>query len=314
MKTALVIKMLNYLASVKIATREELSRLLEVSPRSITEYRKELEDAGYSICYKNGAGGGYYLKGDNILVNPKLKESEKKALIEASSYLNGRYDFLNKEEFNIALGKVLNSSYISKDLEKPMIIDRFPLVMSDDEIKIRYDILESSLDELKKVSISYLSSKNKISKHIIHPYKLYMYNLAWYVLAFNETINDFGYFKLNRIEDIQKLKESYTISLTFNEWDYLDKFGMKNNGEYYSISLELKGPYAALVKERYYGKNQEIISIDDKTTILNVDMQNLSNIKSFILGFGSYCKVLKPQIIKDELKKELIKMKEGLEQ
>lgn len=313
MKTALVIKMLNYLASVKIATREELASLLEVSPRSITEYRKELEDAGYSICYKNGAGGGYYLKGDNILVNPKLKESEKKALIEASSYLNSRYDFLNKEEFNLALGKVLNSSYISKDLEKPMIIDRFPLIMSDDEIKIRYDILQSSLDELKKVSISYLSSKNKICKHIIHPYKLYIYNLAWYVLAFNETINDFGYFKLNRIEDIQKLKESYTISLTFNEWDYLDKFGMKNNGDYYSLSLELKGPYAALVKERYYGKNQEIISIDDKTTILNVDMQNLSNIKSFILGFGCYCKVLKPQIIKDELKKELVKMKEGLE-
>lgn len=35
-----------------------------------------------------------------------------------------------------------------------------------------------------------------------------MYNLAWYVLAFNETINDVGYFKLNRIKEIELLNEN----------------------------------------------------------------------------------------------------------
>lgn len=308
MKVAQAIKMINYLASVKKATREELANVLETNVRNITEYRKELINAGYDIGYQNGVGGGYYLDGDNILPNPRLKESEKKALLEASSYLNARYDFLNKEEFNLALGKVLNSCYVNKDIDSPMIIDRFPLVMKEDEIKYRYNIISEGLASKRKIKISYMSSKNRVSEHILHPYKIYMYNLAWFVLAFNETIRDVGYFKLNRIEKIELLNDKYTISKTFNESNYLDQYGMKNNGEYISVSIKLKAPYAALVKERIYGKNQQIISVDDNTTILKCDMQNLASIVSFVLGFGSKAEVLEPLELKEALRNELRRM------
>ena len=310
MKVAQAIKMINYLASVKKATREELANVLETNVRNITEYRKELINAGYDIGYQNGVGGGYYLDGDNILPNPRLKESEKKALLEASSYLNARYDFLNKEEFNLALGKVLNSCYVNKDIDSPMIIDRFPLVMKEDEIKYRYNIISDALASKRKIKISYMSSKNRVSEHILHPYKIYMYNLAWFVLAFNETIHDVGYFKLNRIEKIELLNDKYTISKTFNESNYLDQYGMKNNGEYISVSIKLKAPYAALVKERIYGKNQQIISVDDNTTILKCDMQNLASIVSFVLGFGSKAEVLDPLELKEALRNELKRMVE----
>lgn len=310
MKVAQAIKMINYLASVKKATREELANVLETNVRNITEYRKELINAGYDIGYQNGVGGGYYLDGDNILPNPRLKESEKKALLEASSYLNARYDFLNKEEFNLALGKVLNSCYVNKDIDSPMIIDRFPLVMKEDEIKYRYNIISDALASKRKIKISYMSSKNRVSEHILHPYKIYMYNLAWFVLAFNETIHDVGYFKLNRIEKIELLNDKYTISKTFNESNYLDQYGMKNNGEYISVSIKLKAPYAALVKERIYGKNQQIISVDDNTTILKCDMQNLASIVSFVLGFGSKAEVLEPLELKEALRNELKRMVE----
>ena len=310
MKVAQAIKMINYLASVKKATREELANVLETNVRNITEYRKELINAGYDIGYQNGVGGGYYLDGDNILPNPRLKESEKKALLEASSYLNARYDFLNKEGFNLALGKVLNSCYVNKDIDSPMIIDRFPLVMKEDEIKYRYNIISDALASKRKIKISYMSSKNRVSEHILHPYKIYMYNLAWFVLAFNETIHDVGYFKLNRIEKIELLNDKYTISKTFNESNYLDQYGMKNNGEYISVSIKLKAPYAALVKERIYGKNQQIISVDDNTTILKCDMQNLASIVSFVLGFGSKAEVLEPLELKEALRNELKRMVE----
>lgn len=310
MKVAQAIKMINYLASVKKATREELANVLETNVRNITEYRKELINAGYDIGYQNGVGGGYYLDGDNILPNPRLKESEKKALLEASSYLNARYDFLNKEEFNLALGKVLNRCYVNKDIDSPMIIDRFPLVMKEDEIKYRYNIISDALASKRKIKISYMSSKNRVSEHILHPYKIYMYNLAWFVLAFNETIHDVGYFKLNRIEKIELLNDKYTISKTFNESNYLDQYGMKNNGEYISVSIKLKAPYAALVKERIYGKNQQIISVDDNTTILKCDMQNLASIVSFVLGFGSKAEVLEPLELKEALRNELKRMVE----
>ncbi len=309
MKVALAIKMLNILASRDIVSKEELADSLETNIRNIVEYKKELEYAGYDIEVIRGIGGGYRLNKESIIPNPKLKEEEKSVLSKASQYLNNRYDFLDKKEFNIALGKVLNSVYTSSDDEFPMIIDRFPLAMKNEEIKERYDSILRSQKSKHKVKIKYLSSKNKVSEHIIHPYKLYMYNLAWYVLAFNETINDVGYFKLNRIESIETLNDEFRVWKTFNESDYLDQFGMKNNGEYFDVEIEFKNPYAALIKERIYGKNQVLEIVDEQTTILKCKMQNLDNIVAFVLGCGDKALVHSPQIVIDKVKEVVNKVK-----
>ena len=49
--------------------------------------------------------------------------------------------------------------------------------------------------------------KGQYAMDLIHPYRLYVYNGSWFVLAWNETINDFGYFKLNRIQTVEKQRE-----------------------------------------------------------------------------------------------------------
>lgn len=309
MKVALAIKMLNILASRDIVTKDELAQILEINARNIVEYKHELEYAGYEIETIRGIGGGYRLKKDAILPNPRLTEAEKSALNNASQYLNNRYDFLDKKDFNLALGKVLNSVYLTSEDEYPMIIDRFPLAMKNEEIKERYDLIAQALRNKQKIAIKYLSSKNKVSEHIVHPYRLYMYNLAWYVLAFNETINDIGYFKLNRIEEIKQTNDKFTVLKTFNESNYLDQFGMKNNGDYYDVEIEFKNPYAALIKERIYGKNQILEVLDDKTTVLKCRMQNLDNIVSFVLGCGDKALVLAPEVVKEKLKDEINKIK-----
>lgn len=313
MKVALAIRMLNTLASRDIVTKEELAIILDTNARNIIEYKKELEYAGYEIETIRGLGGGYRLKKDSLLPNPRLTDIEKRALGNASQYLNNRYDFLDKRDFNLALGKVLNSVYHTTDDDYPMIIDRFPLAMKNEDIKERYDIIFNAQRNQQKVIIKYLSSKNKVSEHIIHPYKLYMYNLAWYVLAYNETINDIGYFKLNRIEQINKTNNHFSVLKTFNESNYLDQFGMKNNGDYYDVEIEFKNPYAALIKERIYGKNQVLEVIDDKTTILKCKMQNLDNIVSFVLGCGDKALVLAPDIVKEKLKEIINKIKTNYE-
>ena len=80
---------------------------------------------------------------------------------------------------------------------------------------------------------------------------------------------------------------------------------MKNNGEWYPIKLKLTGNYAMLVKERIYGKEQTVESVDDKTTILSVKMQNEDNIEKFVLGFGVDCEVLEPEWLKEQLIKTI---------
>lgn len=306
-KTALSIQMLLILSVRDIVTKEELSNILDTNVRNIIEYKKELEYCGYDIEVIKGVGGGYRLNKDSIMPTIRLTEDEKKALLSASDYLMKRYDFLQKKEYQSALSKIMAGVRSKFEYPTNLIIDRFPLAMSEEEIKERYRTMQIAMDSLNKVEIEYLSSKNKLKTHIIHPYRLYMYNLAWYVLAFNESFSDFGYFKLNRIESYKILKDKYTLFKYFDESKYLDKFGMVQNGEFIDVSIELKKPYAALVRERIYGKNQTLEFVDENTTILNCKMQNKESIVSFVLGFGSKAKVLKPEYIKDLVLEELNK-------
>ena len=302
------IKMLTILNARNVVSKEELANILETNVRNISEYKKELEMCGYEIEVIRGKYGGYKLNKQCLLPSLKLKESEKEVLLEASDFLNKRYDFLKKHEFQEALGKIISNTNVTTITTEQLIIDRFPLAMSSDELHRRYQIMNESITDLNKVEISYLSSKNKVKKHIIHPYKLYMYNLAWYILAFNETIHDIGYFKLNRIEELKKVHDKFRIMQTFDVNKYLDQFGMRQNGEYIDVSIELKSPYAALVRERIYGKDQQLEFVDESTTILNCKMQNEDNIVSFVLGCGAKARVLKPESIKRKVKEELEKM------
>ena len=203
-------------------------------------------------------------------------------------YLLLRNDFMEIENYKKAMQKV-SSAIVSRGsiMDEMMLAYHFPLAMSQEELEKRYFAIQQCIVNKTVLDIEYLSQKNEVTKRTIHPYKLFMYNNAWFVLGFDESKGDIRYFKLNRIQDFAIQHRKFVQLLTYKESDYLDEYGMKNNGEWYPIKLKLTGNYAMLVKERIYGKDQTIEEVDDKTTILSVKMQGQENILVFVLGFGS---------------------------
>ena len=162
--------------------------------------------------------------------------------------------------------------------------------------------MEYCIKNKKPIEIEYLSLKNVVKKQIIDPYTLYNYNNAWFILGWHEKYCDICYYKLNRIQSFNILNDKkFSVFKYFNVREYLDEFGMKNNGEFYHVKFIATGPYASLVKERIYGKNQVVTAIDDHSTMVDVDMQNKENIIVFILGFNKNIRVLEPQWLIDEL-------------
>ena len=305
-KTMLCIELLQLLSTKDKMSKNELAELLETNPRNIIEYIKTLQDCGYDITSMKGVYGGYHLNIDCLLPVVQLKKEELAVLKSSCSYLENQSDFLDYSTYLKAISKVL-STHGQAQIEPITIIDRFPLLMPKEELKERYEILSQAESTYHKCKISYLSTRNKIMMHVIHPYKIFVYNGSWIVLAWNETVNDFGYFKLNRVKDIQILKDKFQLLKTFNASDYIDRYGMKQNGKYIDIKLELKDLYT-VISERKYGKNQKITRIDERTTILECSMQNKEMIKSFILGFGSKAKIVEPLWLKEEITTEIKEM------
>ena len=61
--------------------KEELAKELDVNPRNIIEYRKELEAAGYDIITTSGKYGGYALDGGNPFAYAGIYSEREKSII-----------------------------------------------------------------------------------------------------------------------------------------------------------------------------------------------------------------------------------------
>ncbi len=308
------IKMLQILNTGRTYKVSELADLLETNPRNVIEYKKELDEvvsdsfgtAGFYIETIPGRYGGYRLHGDVAMPALRLTENEKVSFIEALDYLSSRNDFMAKNDFQVAVGKVF-AALITKEIKKEenvLIINRYPLVMPQEEIEHRYNVIKVAIKQNKKIKFNYLSQKNTVKERIFDPYELFMYNNAWFVIGWLNSENHPGvcWFKLNRMQDISMTNEKYTMWKYYHKADYIDEYGFKSNGEWYHVEFIAHETYASLCRERIYGKNQVVEVIDDNSTKVSVDMQNKENIRVFILGFGENLDVLEPDWLKEDLK------------
>ena len=302
-KTSQCIELLKILYSrSSIVGKNELADVLETNPRNISEYVNELRECGYFITTVHGRYGGYLLERNETFPALKLTDGEREGLMAGYEYLLARKDFMEKGEYGKAMGKI-TSAIMSRDVSQndSLIANRFPLAMPQDQLESRYLAIQQCITNKTVLYIEYLSLDNQVSKRYIHPYKLYMYNNAWFVLGFDENSGDIRYFKINRIEKFNVENRKFRVLLSYVESDYLDEYGMKNNGEWYEIKLKLTGNYAMLAKERIYGKEQKVETPDDNTTLLSCKMQNRENILGFVLGFGANCEVLEPKWLKEKV-------------
>ena len=279
----------------------ELARRYEVSEHIIIECRKEIECLGFEINKISGANGGYRMDKSVLFPSLRLTDSEKRAVSESYNYLMKRNDFMEKDSFHKAIGKLFCALSHSDFEHEVAVINRYPLAMPEEEIQKRYDILKEGIDKSKVIKFSYISQKNVEKEYLFEPYELFVYNNAWFVIGWNRNRGDIAFFKINRITKIGITEEKFKIWKMYNRSNYLDEYGFKNNGDWYHVEFEAYNIYASLVKERIYGKNQKVIPIDEKTTLVKVDMQNKESILVFVLGFNRNLKVLEPQWLIEEL-------------
>ena len=313
-KTALSIQMLEILYSRNIVGIAELAKILDTNPRNIPEYKKVLEEAGYVIDTVPGRYGGYVLNKKYTFPSTRLTDAEKDGLMQGFDYLLSRNDFMRKDDYSKAMAKISSALMATETPENTVIANRFPLAMPEKDIEERYLAMSHCIASKTAMQIKYLSLSNEVSQREFHPYKLFMYNNAWFAIGFDEKSQDFRYFKLNRIQSFEITNKPFRIKLTYNERDFLDEYGMKQNGEWYPIKLKITGKYAMLVKERIYGKNQTVEAVDQNTSILSVEMQNKEDILVFVLGFGANCEVLEPEWLRNDVKSSIVKLLENYDE
>lgn len=193
-KISNVLTMIELLSTGKKYSIQELSDILEVTPRMIRVYKDEMEKAGIYVDTVRGPYGGYVLNQSIRLPSRKFNKKDLELLNDIKNKFK-----LNDESFYVFYDKVRGTYQGSKNEY---------LELKEENLD-KYNILNRAIKERKKVKILYYSYNKGESERIIHPYDMFLYNNGWGCAAFCENKKDLRHFELKRIRNIELLKDNY---------------------------------------------------------------------------------------------------------
>lgn len=195
-KVSNAITMLNLLSTGRKYSVDELSQLLEVTPRMIRIYKEELEKSGIYIDTIMGPYGGYVLNQKIRIPERKFKKEDYELL---DKYISENNE--DKEKLEILKDKIRGIYIGSIQEEKELNLK--------DEILMKYNILTRAIKEKRKVKILYYSYKYGENDRVINPAEMFLFKDGWYCAAFCELRQDIRHFELKRIIKISLLEENF---------------------------------------------------------------------------------------------------------
>lgn len=197
-KISNVITMLNLLSTGKKYSIEELSKILEVTPRMIRIYKEELEKSGIYIDSIMGPYGGYVLNQSIRIPERKFKKEDYELLERC---IDDNISNQDKEKINLLKDKI-RGIFIGS------IKEERELNLNDETLK-KYNILARAINEKRKVKILYYSYNSGENERIIHPAEMFLFKDGWYSAAYCELRHDMRHFELKRIRKIELLNEKF---------------------------------------------------------------------------------------------------------
>ena len=305
-RTALCIQMLNLLKSRGLMSREALAAELQTNIRNISEFRKELEMAGYYIESISGKYGGYQLMENTLLVVPRLDTVEEQALQEAALYLKSHPDFRYQKTFQAALDKINAGTYQSR--LTPDVYLREQGMLSE-EMQELLGLCEQAIQTHYEIILNYKSMRYKRFETVrMHPYEILHYQHAYYCLGYSLKAKDYRIYKFSeeRMQACTISNNRFTKDTDFRLRDYIGE-GSLIKGQIYELELEITGEEAYLIAEQPPGMHHQMKWVNEETLYCHLFMEGEVAIRMFLLSLGEHVKILAPRHWQLEIKR-IIKM------
>lgn len=304
-RSACVIQMLTLLHARGCMSKEELAMELGVNSRNISEYRKELEAAGYRINTTSGKYGGYSLEGDALLPVQRFQSKERKALQEALTYLKVHPDFYLYEDFRKAMDKVLSASSV-KPIKGGWYLNDTSTVVSK-EILAMMELMDAAIEDHKVAELEYKSMHaREFQKLKVHPYEILNYKGSYYCLAYSLKSKDYRNYKFSRerMRSVTISEQRFNRDPDFHIQDHVGTMTLIQD-EVYELDLHLFHETALLMSEKQIGSQPKCEWIDESTLHYHTTMEGKMETISFLLSLGNQCHVMAPQSLREEIQKIL---------
>ena len=273
-----------------------LAEFFEVSERTIYRDIDKLTMAGIPIYTNQGRNGGISILPDYVLDKSILTIDEKKKITESLNALNEVSVSKNSE----SISKL--RSFFGGQYQDWIEID-FSSWESTLEDKVLFEKIKNAILEHFYIGIIYWGGRESFVKRRIKPIKLCFKNQSWYLYAYCCLREDYRFFKLKRMSQINVSNEHF-------EPENVEKVLSKVSREYCEqlksvlVTLEISQEMAF----RAYEELRNIQVTDNGKLLCHVEVTDINWFISYVLSYGSYIRILEPVEIKEKVMQEIKKM------
>ena len=287
MKDNRLFRILYYILEKEKVTANELADKFEVSVRTIYRDIDSISSVGVPIFTTQGKGGGIKIDNEFILNKSLFDTNEKEQIIAALQGLEKTNEAYKSELITklSALFKIKNSNWIEID---------FTSWGSNNTYQDLFNALKTTIINKNIISFSYNSSKGEKINRKVKPIRLLFKEQDWYLYAFCLLRNDFRYFKLSRMKDLEVLAINYE--------DNFENAVLKKELKYENI-VNIKLKFDKSVAFRVYDEFNEAIEEDEKGNLyVEIKIPNNYKLYNYIFSFGSNVEILEPKEIRNQFK------------
>jgi predicted DNA-binding transcriptional regulator YafY len=279
-----------------------LAKILETSERTIYRDIDILCESGIPIMSIPGPNGGYSFMEDYKINSSALGSGDVVNLLLSSMGIRPEKNTEMGQQLKNALIKLENS--VSKEHKAEIIKAKERFFIDSDPWwgkrlhNQNIDIIKKSVLNLKKLKVYYKKYNGEVSERIIRPYGAVVKNSQWYVVAFCEVKNQIRVFKCSRIENIEVLDETFSMTENF----YLEEFWENSKQQFVNQPPHDIDHNTYPVKIKFYEEKKRAlegfyvrssIKMEDKW-VYDIDMISFETACNVIFPFSDRVEVLEP--------------------
>ncbi|WP_336021228.1 helix-turn-helix transcriptional regulator [Fusobacterium polymorphum] len=286
MKDNRLFRILYYILEKEKVTANELADKFEVSVRTIYRDIDSISSVGVPIFTTQGKGGGIKIDNEFILNKSLFDTNEKEQIIAALQGLEKTNEAYKSELITklSALFKIKNSNWIEID---------FTSWGNNNTYQDLFNALKTVIINKNIISFSYNSSKGEKINRKVKPIRLLFKEQDWYLYGFCLLRNDFRYFKLSRMKDLEVLAINYK--------DDFEDIILKKEIKYENM-VNIKLKFNKNVAFRVYDEFKAIEEDEKGNLYVEIKIPNNYKLYNYIFSFGSNVEILEPKEIRNQFK------------
>jgi predicted DNA-binding transcriptional regulator YafY len=300
-------------------TLYELADALGVTPRSMRRYLREIKSEFDLVSTPDRRGGALRWKVDPQAMPRKveLRRTQAYALLAARRVFEPMRGSTLFEEIDLATQRLVsiarrpgrgpNAGVADARLEERFLY--LPFSPKDYRQKTEeLDDLFQAVADLRPLTCRYKRSSEQQEERItIHPYALVLYKDAIYCVGLHVQKGEIRTFLLDRMRDTDlAATERFELPADFKVDDWFQgSFGIWRGTKQIKVVIDFTSKVTEYVRSRKVHVTQRLSATPDGGVRLTMTVGELTEVVSWVLGFGETAKVVEPAELVERVQGEL---------